>query len=65
MNITQIMAEIGRLHMENIALRAERDQLMAAMDVMAGPADVAVSESESGAEPSEAPDGDGSPAADG
>jgi hypothetical protein len=63
-NIHQVMAEVGRLHMENIELQAENAELRAMLTAMAGPAPVAESESESDPRDPSAPS-DGAPDQDG
>lgn len=68
MNIQQVMIEVGRLHMENLALRAENEELKAVLTAMAGPAAASLDqgESESESDPRD-PSGpsDGTPEQDG
>lgn len=61
MNIQQVMAELGRLHMENLALKAENAELVGIIATQAGPAQAQVSESESDPRDPRGPSEDSSP----
>lgn len=46
MSVAQVMVEVGRLHMENLALRSENDELRAALAVLSGAPQVGLAPSE-------------------